>query len=34
MADEEHGGSLVFDYTRLHKIYFVLDNILGSPVDG
>eukprot|EP00929_Paragymnodinium_shiwhaense_P043214 TRINITY_DN22256_c0_g1_i1.p1 TRINITY_DN22256_c0_g1~~TRINITY_DN22256_c0_g1_i1.p1 ORF type:complete len:1137 (-),score=158.10 TRINITY_DN22256_c0_g1_i1:10-3420(-) len=31
---EEHGTSLVFDYTRLHKVYFVLDNILGSPVDG
>jgi len=31
---EEHGNSLVFDYTRLHKVYFVLDNILGSPVDG
>lgn len=31
---EEHGASLVFDYTRLHKVYFVLDNILGAPVDG
>ena len=31
---EEHVNSLVFDYTRLHKVYFVLDNILGSPVDG
>ncbi|CAE7035153.1 Rpl26 [Symbiodinium sp. CCMP2456] len=31
---EEHGKSLVFDYSRLHKVYFVLENILGSPVDG
>jgi len=31
---EEHGKGLVFDYTRLHKVYFVLDNILGAPVDG
>uniref|UniRef100_A0A7S4RBY2 Adaptor-related protein complex 5 beta subunit n=1 Tax=Alexandrium monilatum TaxID=311494 RepID=A0A7S4RBY2_9DINO len=31
---EEHGSALVFDYTRLHKVYFVLDNILGSPIDG
>lgn len=31
---EEHGPSLIFDYTRLHKVYFVLDNILGAPVEG
>lgn len=31
---EEHGTSLVYDYTRLHKVYFVLDNVMGSPVDG
>eukprot|EP00931_Biecheleriopsis_adriatica_P116327 TRINITY_DN91987_c0_g1_i1.p1 TRINITY_DN91987_c0_g1~~TRINITY_DN91987_c0_g1_i1.p1 ORF type:complete len:1112 (+),score=164.44 TRINITY_DN91987_c0_g1_i1:116-3451(+) len=31
---EEHGKSLIYDYTRLHKVYFVLENILGSPVDG
>ncbi|CAJ1452489.1 unnamed protein product [Effrenium voratum] len=31
---EEHGKSLIFDEQRLHKVYFVLENILGSPVDG
>lgn len=31
---EEHGASLVFDYNRLHKVYFVLDHILNAPVDG
>eukprot|EP00913_Durusdinium_trenchii_P035516 g33236.t1 len=31
---EEHGKSLVWDEERLRKVYFVLENILGSPVDG
>ena len=31
---EEHGESLVWDEERLRKVYFVLENILGSPVDG
>lgn len=31
---EEHGKSLVWDEERLRKVFFVLENILGSPVDG